>query len=83
MKVASLKGGNFDQLNACKFIYDDRSLLKENNSAQYIYVILLAGIHHASLEEEPSSMATSHLATAVDTQARNLYGGTCIMLFLC
>ncbi|XP_068751418.1 uncharacterized protein [Montipora capricornis] len=33
------------------------------------------GIHHASLEEEPLSMTTSHLATAVDTQARNLYGG--------
>ena len=46
-----------------------------------VYVILLAGIHHASLEEEASSMTTTHLATAVDTQARNLYGGTCIMLF--
>ncbi|XP_068751416.1 uncharacterized protein [Montipora capricornis] len=32
------------------------------------------GIHHASLEEEASSMTTTHLAPAVDTQARNLYG---------
>ncbi|XP_068687950.1 uncharacterized protein [Montipora foliosa] len=32
------------------------------------------GTHHASLEEEASSITTTHLATAVDTQARNLYG---------
>ncbi|XP_068687970.1 uncharacterized protein [Montipora foliosa] len=32
-------------------------------------------IHHASLEEEPSSMTSSHLETTVDTQARNLCGG--------
>ncbi|XP_068751417.1 uncharacterized protein [Montipora capricornis] len=32
-------------------------------------------IHHASLEEEASSMTSSHLPTTVDTLARNLYGG--------
>ncbi|XP_068751378.1 uncharacterized protein [Montipora capricornis] len=34
-------------------------------------------IHHASLEEEASSMTSSHLATTctVDTQARNVYEG--------
>ena len=46
-----------------------------------MYIILLAEIHHASLEEEASSMTTSQLATTVDTQGRNLCGGTCIMLF--
>ncbi|XP_068687962.1 uncharacterized protein [Montipora foliosa] len=32
-------------------------------------------INPASLEGEASSMTSSHLATTVDTQARNLYGG--------
>ncbi|XP_068687979.1 D-inositol 3-phosphate glycosyltransferase-like [Montipora foliosa] len=32
-------------------------------------------IHHASLEEEASSVTRSHLETTVDTQARNLCGG--------
>ena len=46
-----------------------------------MYVILLAEIHHASLEEEASSVTRSHLETTVDTQARNLCGGICITLF--
>ncbi|XP_068687733.1 uncharacterized protein [Montipora foliosa] len=40
-------------------------------------------IHHASSEEEASSMTSSHLATTVDTQARKVYevphGSSCVV----